>query len=124
MKRASNAKCFSRSLRHFFFQKLWICLGKSLTLGAIIATLTLVAQVRERNWLEADEHFGERLRHARLLQGFSQSELAVLSGKPNRQRTISRWELGLSIPASGKAIREVAEVLRVTPGFLLRGWED
>ena len=73
--------------------------------------------------VEPDEDFGKRLRHRRMLLGYSQEELALISGKRNRQRLISRWEKGLTHAVTGPALREVAEALRVTPGYLLWGEE-
>lgn len=68
----------------------------------------------------AVETFGERLRRMRVEQGFSQRELAELSGVSNAY--LSRLEKD-ERSASVKMIRKLSIPLRVSPSFLELGVE-
>jgi transcriptional regulator with XRE-family HTH domain len=72
---------------------------------------------------DADEKFPTRLRWLRVSQGYSQRELAALTGNAVGERTLSHWENGRTTPYLGAQLRAIAYALRVTPGFLLRGEE-
>ena len=59
---------------------------------------------------------GERIKEARLAQGFSQQELATRIGA--KYRSVSTWELGTAKPDCLTIIR-LCEALKVTPNLLL-----
>ena len=59
---------------------------------------------------------GERIREARLAQGFSQEELATRIGA--KYRSVSTWELGTAKPDC-LTIVHLCEALKVTPNQLL-----
>lgn len=69
-----------------------------------------------------DGKFAERVRRLRMQQGLSQVEVGQLAGVPFR--TYNDWERGLSVPYPGKALRAIAHVYRVAPGYLLLGDEE
>ena len=64
--------------------------------------------------------FADRVREKRLELGLSQAELAKKAGIP--QSTIAQIENGRN--KSTKKIIELADVLRVTPNFLINGIDD
>lgn len=70
----------------------------------------------------ADEEFPERVRRLRRRQGFTQMELAKLSGLP--RETIGRWERGVAKPYGGKTVRRVCAILRCAPDYLLWGVKE
>jgi transcriptional regulator with XRE-family HTH domain len=72
--------------------------------------------------IRGDGHFGERLRAVRIDQGWSQSEAAKAAGVTSR--TYSAWENDGVVPPPGPALRGIAFLLRVRPGWLLTGQPD
>lgn len=70
---------------------------------------------------DADPEFPRRLRKLRLMQGWSQRELADETEGRISSRTIRAWEAGENLPWPGPQLRAVAWVLRVSPGYLLMG---
>ena len=64
---------------------------------------------------------GKYIRQAREMRGWTQEELAHRMGYKSKS-TINKIELGINDMSQSK-ILQYAEVLGVTPGFLL-GWED
>jgi transcriptional regulator with XRE-family HTH domain len=88
------------------------------SLGRIVAvTATRQYKTRPRD----DGKFASRIRKLRLQQGYTQVDIAKLTGTD--ERTVRGWEYGRSVPHAGPALRALATVLRVTPGFLLFGKE-
>lgn len=63
--------------------------------------------------------FGENVKKARKKLGLSQTDLASQLGIA--QRTISSYETDISIPRSTKLLRQLAEVLHVSPTDLASG---
>lgn len=65
------------------------------------------------------EYFGDRLRKKRIEKKLSQDGLADLMQKSGKT-VISSWETGKAEPSISD-LRKVAEILGVTPGWLLDG---
>ena len=63
-----------------------------------------------------DRTFGPNLRQARLVAGFTQTELASLMDVS--QTTISAWEAGETEPSIAK-LRRLARALDVTVSYLI-----
>jgi transcriptional regulator with XRE-family HTH domain len=71
--------------------------------------------------LSHDGLFGERIQQQRLLLGYTQRDLALLTGI--HCNTIHHWEIGKHHPRNGKKVRLLAEALRVEVAWLLWGEE-
>jgi transcriptional regulator with XRE-family HTH domain len=69
----------------------------------------------------SDGRFGERIAFCRQRMGWSQSELSRQCEGDPTSHTISSWERGTHEPNLGPKLTRVADVLRVTPGWLLYG---
>lgn len=73
---------------------------------------------------KTDGRFGERLFLLRTGLGYSRKELSELCAGRITERTITRWESGKDAdPRLGANFRLLADALRVSPGYLLRGEE-
>lgn len=71
--------------------------------------------------MKFDEHFPKRLLNFRSKFGYTQSELAKLTGVA--QRTIASYEIGESTPRM-KALVRLANALQVSPEWLSQGVAD
>ena len=72
---------------------------------------------RHRN---TDGRCGDRIAACRRRQGWNQRELSRQCGGSPSAKAISNWEGGTE-PRLGESFNRMAEVLRVSPGWLLMG---